>query len=222
MRHAVARVGRGVIVAGALSMAGCAGTPPPDWALDAQASVDAAVQAHLNAQPHIEQQEFERARSALARTGRLDLVARVELKRCAARVASLEFETCAAFDVMRADATAADRAYADYLLGEVTPGNVELLPAHHRAVAKTQGADDTNILTGIDDPLARMVAAGVLMRTGRARPEIVAQAVDTASAQGWRRPLLAWLNVQLRLAEQGGAGEDVQRVKRRIELVGGR
>ena len=44
--------------------------------------------------------------------------------------------------------------------------------------------------------IERLVAAGVLLQTGRADPGVIAQAVDTASAQGWRRPLLAWLGVR--------------------------
>lgn len=217
----MARASLGATVAAVALVAGCAGVPPPDWALDAHAAVDAATRAHLNGEPRIEAQEFARARRALARTGRLDLVARAELLRCAARVASLEFEPCTGFDALRADAAAADLAYADYLQGDVVAADIERLPAHHRAVALAREADAT-VLARIDEPLARLIAAGVLMRSGRARPEIVAQAVDTASAQGWRRPLLAWLNVQLRLAEQGGAIDEVERLKRRIELAGWR
>jgi hypothetical protein len=46
-------------------------------------------------------------------------------------------------------------------------------------------------------------------------------AVDTASSQGWRRPLLAWLNVQLLLAERAGAVAEAERLRRRIALVQG-
>jgi hypothetical protein len=65
------------------------------------------------------------------------------------------------------------------------------------------------------------VAAGVVLRTGQADPQVLQLAVDTASAQGWRRPLLAWLGVQLKLAEQRGGGDDADRLRRRIALVGG-
>jgi hypothetical protein len=56
---------------------------------------------------------------------------------------------------------------------------------------------------------------------GRASPEIVAIAAETASQQGWRRPLLAWLGVQAQRAEGAGRHEDAERIRRRIELVGG-
>ena len=43
--------------------------------------------------------------------------------------------------------------------------------------------------------------------------------VPTASAQGWRRPLLAWLMVQLQRAEAAGAADDAQQLRRRIAIV---
>jgi hypothetical protein len=71
----------------------------------------------------------------------------------------------------------------------------------------------------IADPLSRLVASGVLMRSGRASPPVIAGAVEAASAQGWRRPLLAWLGVQAMRAEQTGDAQEAQRIKRRIALV---
>jgi hypothetical protein len=61
----------------------------------------------------------------------------------------------------------------------------------------------------------------VLLRNGRADPRVLATASDTASGQGWRRPLLAWLGVQAQRAEQAGATEEAQRVRRRIALAAG-
>jgi hypothetical protein len=74
----------------------------------------------------------------------------------------------------------------------------------------------------IADPLSRLVAIGVLFEAGKADPAMVALAGDIASAQGWRRPLLAWLEVQALRAEKAGASEEAQRLRRRIELVSGK
>lgn len=91
-----------------------------------------------------------------------------------------------------------------------------LLPPQHRALLTSPAA-----LASIDDPLARLVGAGVLLRQGRADPSVIATAVDTASAQGWRRPLLAWLGVQARRAELAGDMVEHARIQRRMALVVG-
>ncbi|MES2115029.1 MAG: hypothetical protein V4578_07765, partial [Pseudomonadota bacterium] len=114
----------------------------------------------------------------------------------------------------------ANLAYAAYLAGTLRPQDAALLPEQHRAVATAQtDAAATAAAQAIADPLARLVASGVLLRTGRATPPVLAGAVDTASAQGWRRPLLAWLGVQAMRAQQAGDTGEQQRIQRRIELI---
>ena len=196
----------------ALLLAACSSTPPPpDWQSNSKTAIERSVAAYLNGDTRIEALEFDRARSEVARTGRFDLVARIELLRCAGRVASLVFEPCAGFEALRDQADPAERAYADYLAGRATPQDAALLPAAQRGEAPKD----------IADPLARLVAIGVRFQAGRADPAAIQLAVDTASAQGWRRPLLAWLGVQLKRAEAGGAAAEAQRLRRRIELVAG-
>ena len=199
-------------------LAGCSSGPKvPDWKINAIGHVERFTEAYLKGDHRVEAREFELARAETARTGKPDQVARIELNRCATRVASLVFEPCAGFEPLRADAGDAERAYADYLDGRVlTAAQAALLPEHHRAVAA--GAASA-ALPPADDPLGRLIAAGVLLRRTQSSPAVVEQAVETASHQGWRRPLLAWLGVQARLAEQRGDAAEAARVRRRMDLV---
>lgn len=210
-----------VLAAAAVVMlAACAGgPPPPDWQMNAKDAVERAVDAYLAGESRVEAAESARARSEIARTGRADLLARAELTRCAARVASLVFEACDGFETLRPDAAAPERAYADYLAARVAPQDIALLPAQHRAVAAANADAALAAIKDIADPLARLVAAGVLLQTARASPAVLSLAVDTASSQGWRRPLLAWLNVQLLRAEKAGNEVEAERLRRRIGLV---
>ena len=211
------------LVAVGLLVTACASRPPPpDWQMNARQAIDAAVAAYLEGNARLEAAETARARSEIARTGRADLLARAELTGCAARVASLEFGPCDGFERLRQDAAAPELAYADYLAGRLPPDQVARLPAAQRGVAAAADADSAAAaLAQIADPVSRLVAAGVLLQTGRANPAVIVQAVDTASAQGWRRPLLAWLGVQVQRAEQAGDADAAQRLRRRIALIVG-
>jgi hypothetical protein len=205
-------------LAGVVLLAACASGPkPPDWQLEAKGSMERSVTAYMEGNMRAETAELERARSQLSRTGRADLLATAELLHCATRVASLVFESCAGFEKLRQDATAPQRAYADYLRGQVQPQGVALLPEPQRAAA----GGNAGAVQGIADPLSQLVAAGALFQKGQASPAVVQQAVDTASAQGWRRSLLAWLNVQAQLAEKGGDPDTAARLRRRIALTQG-
>ena len=205
-------------IGAAILLAACASTPPPpDWQMNAKDSLDRSVAAYLQGNSRVEAVEFARARAELARTARADLLARAELTRCAARVASLVFEPCADFAALAQDASAAERAYADYLTGKIDAKDAALLPEQHRAVATATAP--AAAVAGIADPLARLIAAGVLMQSARAEPSVMALAVATASAQGWSRPLLAWLNVQALQADAAGDADEAARLRRRIGLV---
>lgn len=212
-----------VCIAAAVSLLGaCASGPPvPDWQGNAKSGLDRGTAAYLEGNTRIAEVEFERARSEIARTGRIDLLARAELMRCAAQIASLVFDPCERFEKLKPDAAAPERVYADYLAARIAPQDIALLPPQQRAVAAASADTAAAALRSIEDPLSRMVATGVLFQAGRASPTAIAIAVDTASAQGWRRPLLAWLGVQLALAEKVGDTNEAETLRRRIAVARG-
>ena len=104
-----------IFMAGAmLALAACSSGPKPaDWQLEAKTAAERGVAAYMEGNSRVEAVEFARALSEVSSTGRVDLTARLELLRCASRTASLVFAPCAGFERLRADAPAAERAYAD-------------------------------------------------------------------------------------------------------------
>jgi hypothetical protein len=200
-------------IAWVLALAGCAGKPqPPAWQQDARGALDGYTDDWLRGDTAAAEAEFAQARRASAATGRFDRVAQAELVRCGVQVAALDYD-CSGFAALAADAAPAQRAYAAYLDGRWDGLDASLLPAQHRAVAA--GGE----LEGVADPLARLVAAGALLKAGRIVPADIARAVDTASSQGWRRPLLAWLGVQAERADAAGDRAAAAAIRRRIALA---
>ena len=181
-----------------LLLAGCSSGPPPlDWQLNSFTAMQRYTRNYLAGNSRAAQQEFASVKEELSATGRADFVARAELVRCALQTASLEFDGCPGFEKLRADAGADELAYAEYLAGR-----------GQRAAS--------------DDALSRLVFLGVQFKSGKASPENISSAVDIASAQGWRRPLLAWLGVEEKRAEAAGDREALERIRRRIALVSGK
>jgi hypothetical protein len=178
--------------AAAALLAACAGGPaPPDWQLNSKAAIDHAVSAYLAGDSALEARQFELGRAEIARTGRVDLMSRAELIRCAARVASLVFEACEGFEKLRPRAQAPERAYADFLAARVQAQDIALLPPPQRVAAAGNSSAEAALdaLHAIKDPFSRLVAAAVLLQAGRASPAVMVLAVDTASDQGdrcWR------------------------------------
>jgi len=200
-------------------LGGCAGgPPPPDWEIEAHGALEAYVRHALEGKARLADRDFERARAALARTGRAELLARAELTRCALQVASLMFEPCVGFDPLRADAPPREQTYADFLAGRWSALDPALLPARYQAVVQAGAASEAT-LAAIEDPRSRLIAAGALFRVGRLSPAGIELARETASAQGWRRPLLAWLAVEIERARAAGDTALAERHRRSVERV---
>ncbi|MBS0293526.1 MAG: hypothetical protein JSS01_13535 [Proteobacteria bacterium] len=199
----------------ATALAACGSQPPlPDWQMNAHGAAERATAAYLAGNDRVAQQEWTRARAEVASTGRPELLARVELMRCAAQAASLDGGACPAFEPLRQDATPQERAYADYLSGGLMPAQLALLP-----LAQRSAAANVNAIGNITDPLSRLVAAGTAVQSGRATAQLLVLASDTAAAQGWRRPLLAWLLLRVRQARADGDEQLAAQLQRRLTIV---
>ncbi|RJG14654.1 hypothetical protein [Massilia cavernae] len=209
-----------IAMAVAAALAACGSKPvQPSWKVNAADALKGYSDAYLKGNTSIADTEFARARSEIASTGRPDLVAFAELVRCATRVAALEFDDCPGFAALADAATPGERAYAAYLAGRWQEVDAGLLPAQHQAVARVAEGQGTAVLTAIPDPLSRLVAAGALMKAGRLAPADIALATETASGQGWRRPLLVWLGVARKRAEAAGDTAEAARIQRRIDVA---
>jgi len=167
-------------VCAVLWLTACAGTPPvPEWKLRSSAALDRATQATLSGEMRRARGDYQEAFDQIARSGQPALMARAHLLKCAVEAASLDFTGCAEFDARRMDASPGDQAYADYLVGILKPADLAKLPAQHRpfagaaasATAATAVTAPTLIsaLKSEGDPLTRLVAASVLLRTGQAK-----------------------------------------------------
>lgn len=182
----------------AILLSACAGGPPPaDWQLESYAAANAFQRSYLGGDSRLADIEFARLKKEFGATGSLDLAVRAELLRCALHTASLEFDDCPGFEKLRQYAGPDEISYADYLAGRAT-----------RAAA--------------DEPLSKLVSLAVQFKNAKATPESIAAAVEIASAQGWRRPLVAWLGVEEKRAEAAGDREALERIRRRIALVSGK
>ncbi len=202
-------------------LAGCSSTPPPpDWKLNAVSLIEHFQARWLEGEGKTAELALEKSRSEIARSGRLDLLARAELTACATRAAGLDFSACSGYQSLARDADAGDVAYARFLGGDWNGLDAKALPAHYAAlVSARDDAAANRAAAEIKEPLPRLIAAALLLQAGRADPATLTGAVATASERGWRRPLLAWLEVQLQRARAAGDPTAADHLQRRIDLI---
>ena len=116
---------------------------------------------------------------------------------------------------MADDAGQAENAYFRYLTGQLAEGDLALLPAAQQAAWRNPSS-----LNDIADPLSRLLAAAVLLHAGRLPPAASQIAIDTASQQGWRRPLAHWLQLEEeRLNRAGDAAAAAVMARQRARVL---
>lgn len=205
------------------ALAACSGTPPPaDWKMNAVSLLEHYQTRWLEGDGKSADLALDNTRQEIAKSGRIDLLARAELAACATRAAALDFSACSRFEPLKLEAAPQDLAYARFLAGDWNGLDAKLLPSHYAAVVGAGDAAAANRAAAeIKAPLPRLIAVALLFKTGRSAPQTIGVAVDTASERGWRRPLLVWLQVQLKRAEAAGDAQAIARLKQRLQLAGG-
>jgi hypothetical protein len=204
-------------MAGLLLLGAC-GSTPPAWKTDTAVLIERYKSYALRGENTLAERAFEQAVAATGSTGQIAGTAHLWLVRCAIRRAMLIDDACAEYaELARYASDPADRAYYRFLTLQWETLDTALLPAHHRALLAA--GDRSARLAALDDPLARLLDASLLVMRGEAHDDTLTLATDTASAQGWRQPLLTYL--LLREARARAAGDEATRavLRRRIDLV---
>jgi hypothetical protein len=97
--------------------------------------------------------------------------------------------------------------------------DIGLLPRQHQHLVQAKPPLRRTLLASIDDPMARLLDASLLVMRQEADAATLDLATETASAQGWRQPLLTYLKLQEKQAVAQGNASEQARLAVRIRLV---
>ncbi|QJW83540.1 hypothetical protein HK414_03420 [Ramlibacter terrae] len=202
-----------LLFAAAALLAACGNKPrQPDWLVNADGAQERYQRAYLSGRDRVATAEFARLRSETASTGDPGVVARAELTRCAMRVASLDFQPCTGFEPLRRDAGAAERAYADFWPARCRRSRRSNCPGNTAAGRRRSTEEDRGPGLAAD---RRGGAAAHRARRSAGAAGRDGHGVGTRlAARG-----AGWLGAQAMRADQAGATDEAQRLRRRMELA---
>lgn len=205
----------------ALLLSACGGSPPaPDWKKDSVSLIGKYSKAELKGENKLAERYFEQALDAAGSAGKLEETARLNLIRCATRQASLVLEPCLAYqEIAKHSPNTDDETYYRFITGQWEKVDSSKLPAQYRDFFSSQDAARHVALTKIADPLSRLIAISVAVQRKQTDDVILALAADTASEQGWRKPLLVYLKLLENRASLTGDHTRVKALHARIKLV---
>jgi hypothetical protein len=199
-------------------------TPVPVWKDKAYRQLDEYKSSFLTGKEASTEPHFVKARRGIAASNDLRLLTIAYLTKYALHTASLEYFDSSEFaKLYRLEPNPTDMAYCHFLKGNFSAVDVMRLPAHYIGILKAASGKDLAMaareIAAIDDPLSRLIACGVWVRYLPSDETILQIGVSTASANGWRRPLWAYLDklqaYYLELGDKSKAGI----IKDRLELL---
>lgn len=203
-----------------LSACGSAGPPVPDWKTDAVDYIERYKKHALLGEPVVAERFFQRALNATGGAGRISETARLWLVHCATRRANLQDDDCSEYaELAKLETSAEDRAYYQFVTLKWNEVDAAKLPAQYGALLKSDTARLNTQIAAIEDPLSRLLAASLVTQRGQADHATLVIAMETASAQGWRQPLLTYLKLLEKSAASRGASSEQQAYATRIRLI---
>ena len=203
-----------------LTACGSSGPPPPDWKTDSADLIERYKKHALRGENTLAERYFQQAVAATGGAGRVADTGRLWLVRCATRRAMLIDDACTEYaDLSRLELNADDHAYYQFVTLDWDTVNIALLPPQHIGLVRAPADKRQESLSRVPDPLARLLEASLLVMRREANAATLILATETASSQGWRQPLLAYLKLQEGLAARSGNATEQSRIALRIQLI---
>jgi predicted small lipoprotein YifL len=202
-------------------LAGCGGkTPPPDWKVDSADLIERYKKHELRGENILAERYFQQAVNAAGSAGQVAETARLWLVRCAVRRASLDDDDCSEYvELAKLETTDEDRAYYQFITLDWNGVEASRLPKHYAALLAGPADKRLAQVAAIDAPLSRLLAASLVVQRGEADDALLALATETASAEGWKRPLLVYLKLAEKRASQREDAATLADIQARIRLI---
>lgn len=189
-----------LLFASLMLLAGCgASKPVPDWLSTSYNQLESYKKNYLSGKEKIAAIQFKGVLSEIKKSGDLEVLARTHLIRMALQTAVLEdLEDGEYLKINELSPSLQHRSFYAFLKGETGQVEENMLPGQYAGFYRTlkRNAGKTDGLKEIEkmeDPLSQLIAMGVLVRLRQYDEGVLKKAADTASAQGWKKPLLTYL-----------------------------
>jgi len=206
-----------ILFALALLLSGCSSQPAPAWQQDGNTTMTNFINAHMEGNDKFAQNYYAKLVESLKLTADPDIIVIAPLTKCAMNIALFEAYGCSDAEPYLSVLKKKDNI-KDMNFGA---GRKTGLPSRYKDLnVSVCSAEVINLkIKKLDEPLSKIIASSVVIRNNCYDEKTLINAIDTASAEGWKRTVLTYLNLLLKFYEEKGFAEKAEAVAKRIELA---
>lgn len=205
-------------------LAGCSSKPIPDWKYAAFNQLEDYKKSYLSGKTDIAELRFNKAREEIKKSGDLEILAKAYLTKYAVQTAVLD--KIDGREYLKIDAispSSPNQNFYNFLKGNMDRVEGKQLPGQYQAFFAAyrsgRSAEVTGEISKIEDPLSKLIATGLLVQNDRCDEGCLKVAIDTASKNGWKRALLAYLEKLKYFYETRKDMDNATNIRKRIELI---
>jgi hypothetical protein len=212
------------ILACCLLLSGCASQTVPDWKNIGYNQLENYKKNYLTGKDFIAETNFRKATDEIKNSGDLDALAKAYLTKFGVQTALLEtFRDEEYLDIEEILPNPEYLNFYNFLRGILGYVDGSRLPSRYQGVFNAVRTNNTQELekqiNNIGDPLSRLIATGVAVRQKCFNEAILKNAVETASANGWRKALLVYLTQLQRWYEKNNETAKADKTRKTILLL---
>ena len=208
-----------------LLLTGCGAKPAPLWISSGHKQLESFKQDFLTGRDSsITESHFRKAVEEIKKGGDADLLGKAWLTRMALQVAIREeLEEGEYLKIESVEPVPANRNFYLLLKGDTGQVDVSLLPEAYRPFWKAFLSRDATkaaaSIAAIEDPIPRLIASGLAVSHRLEDDALLRTAVETASRNGWKRALSAWLERLQSYYEAAGDVKNASAIRARIDMM---
>ncbi|OPY88665.1 MAG: hypothetical protein A4E71_00324 [Smithella sp. PtaU1.Bin162] len=198
--------------------------PIPQWKDTSFRQLETYKVNFLTDQEDATEPHFAKAKKAASSNNNLLLLSTVYLTKYALHTAALEeFDDSDFLRMEKLHPHAANRAYYNLLKGDFHAVEVKLLPPIYSKLLPFMAQKNLSAanreFASMNDSLSVLIACGIWVKHLPYDDSIVKLAIDIAAANGWRRPLWAYLTTLQQYYLDHQETTKAQNIKERLELL---
>jgi len=208
----------------AFFLVGCGAKPIPEWKNVSFNQLESYKKNYLIGKVKIAELHFHKAIEEIKKSGDLEILSTAYLTKYAVNVAVLEdFDESDYLQIESVQQDPKSKNFYNFLKGLFDKVDERLLPREYRGFLKTfrygMERDMEREIVSIEDPLSKLIAAGLLVRYYRYSEAILEAAAGTASKNGWKKAHVAYLEKLKSFYEAEKEMEKAANIQRKIQLI---
>lgn len=206
--------------------AGCGSNKRPSWLIFGNDQLDIYKEYCLtDIKTEGAELYFQSALKELKKSGNVDFMQKAWLTQMAMQVALLKKPEVGDYKKLaEINFIPANDNYYLFLNGNINSVNETLLPSQYRdfltALRNNNIPEIENTIDSMkEEPVSRLIAAGVAVQQNIESEMIILGAINTASQNGWKGALLKWMELQADYYESIGNTSRAAKVRRHMDLI---